>query len=462
MLDVTTILIIALFASFIALLMIGIPVAYALGGLSVIFVGIAMLCDHYAGTFIGLDPNSFSLVINRIFALMENWVLVALPMFIFMGHLLDRSGVAEKLMHAMQNLLGGLHGGLAVSVTVIGVLLAAATGIIGASIVLLGILSLPAMLSQGYRKELAVGTVCGAGTLGILIPPSIMLIIMADQLQLPVGSLFMGAVFPGLILALFYVLYILGYAIIRPEVAPLPENRQPLRWQDVGKLALAIVPAMFLILLVLGSIFFGVATPTESSGMGAFGAGILAAANRRFSLSVLKEAMAETLKTTGFIFAILIGATCFSLVLRFLGGDELIGGLLLGLDLAPQQLVILVLVVIFALGFFLDWIEITLIILPLVAPVLAGLDLGAASASPLDDSGLVWFSILYAVTLQTSFLTPPVGFALFYIKGVCPPGITIGHIYRGAVPFVILQLLALAVIFKFPALVTWLPLVAYR
>lgn len=460
--EITTILIIALFGTFVGLLLMGVPVAYSLGGLSVVFVGIAMLCDTYAGTFIGLDWQTFSLVINRIFALMENWVLVALPMFIFMGHMLDRSGVAEKLMHAMQNLMGGIHGGLAVSVTVIGVLLAAATGIIGASIVLLGILSLPVMLAQGYKKELAVGTVCGAGTLGILIPPSIMLIIMADQLQLPVGNLFMGAVMPGLLLASLYVLYILISSKLNPSIAPVPKDRPKLTAKALGELALAIVPALFLILLVLGSIFFGIATPTESSGMGALGATILAATNRKLHLSVLKEAMGETLKTTGFLFAILIGATCFSLVLRFLGGDELIEGLLLGLDVSPGNLVLLILLVIFCLGFFLDWIEITLIILPLVAPVLAGLDLGAVSDSPLEKAGLVWFSILYAVTLQTSFLTPPVGFALFFVKGVCPPEVQISHIYRGVIPFVILQLIALLFVFLFPSLVTWLPLVAYR
>ena len=460
--ELTTILIIALFTGFVGALLMGIPVAYALGGLSVFFTFIAMLCDQFGGTFIGLDLKSFSLIVNRIYALMENWVLVALPMFIFMGHILDRSGIAERLMIAMQRLLGGIHGGLAVSVTVIGVLLAAATGIIGASIVLLGILSIPVMLSQGYRRELAVGTVCGAGTLGILIPPSIMLIIMADQLQLPVGNLFMGAVFPGLLLASFYILYILFYTRIKPEAAPLPSDREPLDLRALRDLAIAIVPAILLILLVLGSIFFGIATPTESSGMGALGACVLAISNRTLSLGVLREAMRETLKTTGFLFAILIGATCFSLVLRFLGGDELIEGMLLGIDVSPRTLIILVLGVIFLLGFFLDWIEITLIILPLIAPVLAGLDLGSVSESPLENAGLVWFSILYAVTLQTSFLTPPVGFALFFVKGVCPPGVEIGHIYRGAAPFVILQLAALFFVFLFPGLVTWLPLVTYR
>jgi tripartite ATP-independent transporter DctM subunit len=458
--DLTTLLIIALFVSFIALLLLGVQVAYALGGLSVIFTVIAISLDHFAGTFIGLDFNVLSLIVNRIFQLLDNWVLVALPMFIFMGHMLDRSGVAEKLMHALQNLFGRVHGGLALSVTLIGVLLAASTGIIGASVVLLGILSLPAMLKQGYRKELAVGTVCGAGTLGILLPPSIMLIIMADQIQLSVGALFMGAVIPGLILATLYGTYILIYALLKPEAAPLPANRRELSWAVLGELALAIIPAMMLILLVLGSIFFGIATPTEASGLGAFGALLLAAFNRKLDSDVLPSALAETMKTMGFLFAIFIGATCFSLVLRLLGGDDLISGLLLGADIAPYSLIVLILFIIFLLGFFLDWIEITLIILPLIAPVVAALNLESVTTN-LENAQLVWFAILCAVTLQTSFLTPPVGFALFYVKGVCPKGIELVHIYRGAIPFILLQLLTLILVLLFPSLVTWLPELTY-
>jgi tripartite ATP-independent transporter DctM subunit len=458
--DLTTLLIIALFVSFIALLLLGVQVAYALGGLSVIFTVIAISLDHFAGTFIGLDFNVLSLIVNRIFQLLDNWVLVALPMFIFMGHMLDRSGVAEKLMHALQNLFGRVHGGLALSVTLIGVLLAASTGIIGASVVLLGILSLPAMLKQGYRKELAVGTVCGAGTLGILLPPSIMLIIMADQIQLSVGALFMGAVIPGLILATLYGTYILIYALLKPEAAPLPANRRELSWAVLGELALAIIPAMMLILLVLGSIFFGIATPTEASGLGAFGALLLAAFNRKLGSNVLPSALAETMKTMGFLFAIFIGATCFSLVLRLLGGDDLISGLLLGADIAPYSLIVLILFIIFLLGFFLDWIEITLIILPLIAPVVAALNLESVTTN-LENAQLVWFAILCAVTLQTSFLTPPVGFALFYVKGVCPKGIELVHIYRGAIPFILLQLLTLILVLLFPSLVTWLPELTY-
>ena len=458
--DLTTLLIIALFVSFIALLLLGVQVAYALGGLSVIFTVIAISLDHFAGTFIGLDFNVLSLIVNRIFQLLDNWVLVALPMFIFMGHMLDRSGVAEKLMHALQNLFGRVHGGLALSVTLIGVLLAASTGIIGASVVLLGILSLPAMLKQGYRKELAVGTVCGAGTLGILLPPSIMLIIMADQIQLSVGALFMGAVIPGLILATLYGTYILIYALLKPEAAPLPANRRELSWAVLGELALAIIPAMMLILLVLGSFFFGIATPTEASGLGAFGALLLAAFNRKLDSDVLPSALAETMKTMGFLFAIFIGATCFSLVLRLLGGDDLISGLLLGADIAPYSLIVLILFIIFLLGFFLDWIEITLIILPLIAPVVAALNLESVTTN-LENAQLVWFAILCAVTLQTSFLTPPVGFALFYVKGVCPKGIELVHIYRGAIPFILLQLLTLILVLLFPSLVTWLPELTY-
>jgi len=458
--DLTTLLIIALFVSFIALLLLGVQVAYALGGLSVIFTVIAISLDHFAGTFIGLDFNVLSLIVNRIFQLLDNWVLVALPMFIFMGHMLDRSGVAEKLMHALQNLFGRVHGGLALSVTLIGVLLAASTGIIGASVVLLGILSLPAMLKQGYRKELAVGTVCGAGTLGILLPPSIMLIIMADQIQLSVGALFMGAVIPGLILATLYGTYILIYALLKPEAAPLPANRRELSWAVLGELALAIIPAMMLILLVLSSIFFGIATPTEASGLGAFGALLLAAFNRKLGSDVLPSVLAETMKTMGFLFAIFIGATCFSLVLRLLGGDGLISGLLLGADIAPYSLIVLILFIIFLLGFFLDWIEITLIILPLIAPVVAALNLESVTTN-LENAQLVWFAILCAVTLQTSFLTPPVGFALFYVKGVCPKGIELVHIYRGAIPFILLQLLTLILVLLFPSLVTWLPELTY-
>ena len=458
---ISTFLIIALFIAFITLLLLGVPVAYALGGLAVIFTAIAMICDQFAGTFIGLDFQVFSLIINRIYQLLDNWVLVALPMFIFMGHMLDRSGVAEKLMHALQNLLGRVRGGLALSVTLIGVLLAASTGIIGASVVLLGILSLPAMLNQGYRKELAVGTVCGAGTLGILIPPSIMLIIMADQIQLSVGALFMGAVIPGLILATLYGTYILVYALFNPDAAPLPENQSELNGSVIRELALAIIPAMLLIILVLGSIFFGVATPTEASGLGAFGALLLAAFNRRLGNDVLPTALAETMKTMGFLFAIFIGATCFSLVLRLLGGDDLISGLLLNTKFAPYTLIALILFIIFLLGFFLDWIEITLIILPLLSPVIAKLDLGSISSSPLENAQLVWFAILCAVTLQTSFLTPPVGFALFYVKGVCPKGVELVHIYRGAVPFIILQLVTLILVLLFPSIVTWLPEYTY-
>ncbi len=392
---------------------------------------------------------------------MENWVLVALPMFIFMGHMLDRSGIAENLMRALQCLLGRVPGGLALSTALIGVMLAASTGIIGASVVLLGILSLPAMMRQGYSKELAVGTVCGAGTLGILIPPSIMLIIMADQLQLPVGSLFMGAVIPGLMLAGFYVVYIIGYAFLHPEAAPQPEDGLEWSWEHFAQLFFAVIPAIMLIVLVLGSIFFGIATPTEASGLGAFGAVLLAVMNRRFNIAVLREALAQTMKTLGFLYAILVGASCFSLVLRMLGGDELVAGLLHSIDLPPMGVITLILIAIFFLGFFLDWIEITLIILPLVSPVVSAMDLAYVQNPHLEHAQLVWFSILCAVTLQTSFLTPPVGFALFYVKGVCPEGIELEHIYKGAVPFIILQVIALIIITSFPSTVTWLPAVAY-
>ncbi len=470
--DAHPVMIACLFGAFVGLLMAGVPVAWAMGGSALLFTAICAGANAWGGADFDLDFNTFSLVAERLYGLVENELLVALPMFILMGHLLDRSGVAERLMTSLQSLLGNLRGGLALSVTLIGVLLAASTGIIGASVVLLGLLALPTMLAQGYKKELAVGTVCGAGTLGILIPPSIMLVLMADRLQLSAGALFMGAMLPGILLGALYAIYILVYAALKPAVAPLPsEGKIPdaesgpagakadkPKW---GALILAILPTMGLILLVLGSIFFGIATPTEASGLGAAGGAVLAALNRRLSWGVMTDALKATLNTLGFLFAIFVGATCFSLALRLLGGDEMIAGFLNSLNLSPHGLVVLILVVVFLLGFFLDWIEVTIIILPLVSSVVGNLDFAWAADAGLEKAPQVWFAILCAVTLQTSFLTPPVGFALFYIKGVCPPEIGLPHIYRGVVPFILLQLIALGLTVLFPQLVTWLPGLRY-
>ena len=439
-----------MFVAFIALVFTGFPVAWLLAGLAIFFTALAIVLEVDFGIPIGVDWNYSSIAVERVWNVMENWVMVALPMFIFMGLLLDRSGIANRLMTSFARIFGRVNGGLAITVTVIGVMLAATTGIIGASVVLLALLGLPTMLENGYDKKLAAGTVCAVGTLGILIPPSIMLVLMADRMAMSVGDLFLGAVFPGLLLSSLFIIYLLVYGAVRPELAPRIKNQMTFNLTDLVELAKAIVPPTLLIVAVLGSIFFGFATPTEAAGVGAAGALALAAVYGSLNLKVLKEVSRETTKTTAFIFGILIGATAFSLVLRGLGGDELIERALLGLPFGATGIVITILVLTFILGFFLDWIELTLIILPLVAPVVISLGFDP-----------IWFTVLFAVCLQTSFLTPPVGFAIFYLKGVAPPGIDAFTIYRGVIPFILLQLIGLTAIFHWEALVTWLPAQAY-
>lgn len=458
---INEILVISMFLTFIVFLFTGIPIAYVLAGVGILFGGVGYLSDLHLDTFTGLDLNVLGLSVSRIFSLMENWVLVALPMFIFMGLMLDKSGVAERMMMAMQELFGRVRGGLGITVTLIGIILAASTGIIGASVVLLGLLSIPAMMKQNYSKTFATGIVCSAGCLGILIPPSIMLVIMADQLALSVGDLFTAAVFPGLMLGFVYLAYILGLSYFKPEVAPAPENRRPLTAKVLVEVFKAILPTLVLIIAVLGSIFAGIATPTEASGVGALGATILAAMNKKLNFKVFHEVLMASYKTTAYIFAIFIGATIFSLVLRELGGDEFISSMLTGLPFGPFGILLVILGIVFLLGFLLDWIEITLIVLPLLAPVVAGLDFGIGAVNGLDQPVLVWFVMLIAVTLQTSFLTPPVGFALFYLKGVCPPEIKLTDIYKGVIPFIILQLLGLGALIMFPEVALWLPSMVY-
>lgn len=460
--DINAILVIGMFLTFIAFLFTGIPIAYVLGGVGILFGVIGYFADIHLGTFTGLDLNVLGISVSRVFSLMENWVLVALPMFIFMGLMLDKSGVAERMMIAMQRLFGSVRGGLGLTVTLIGIILAASTGIIGASVVLLGLMSLPAMMRQNYNAPFATGIICSAGCLGILIPPSIMLVIMADQLALSVGDLFMAAVMPGLLLGGMYLLFISGAAFFKPSLAPQPEADNRLDWAAVKDVLIAVLPPITLILLVLGSIFGGIATPTEASGVGALGATLLAAFNKKLTWSVFNEVLLTSYKTTAYIFAIFIGATVFSLVLRELGGDELIESALHSLPFGPYGILLIILAVVFLLGFLLDWIEITLIVLPLLAPVIGGLDFGLAEAgASLDEPVMVWFVMLIAMTLQTSFLTPPVGFALFYLKGVCPPEVKLTDIYRGVVPFIILQIIGIATLILFPQVVLWLPEAVY-
>ncbi len=448
MLAVNEILVIGMLVSFITLLFTGFPVAWVLAGVSVAFSYIAIFGSDWFGwdTYFLQDSRIFGIFVQRIYGQMSNWILVALPMFIFMGLMLERSGVTEKLMTNFIQLFGRFRGGLALGVVLIGILLAASTGIVGASVVLLAMLSMPIMLQQGYSKSFASGVVASAGTLGILIPPSIMLIIMADQMSVSVGNLFMGALIPGVMLGVFYIIYILVAAGIFRNLAPAPKDLPPVTWRLVFDTLLATLPPLLLIFAVLGSIFFGFATPTEASGLGAFGATLLALANGRLSFAVLREVGIKTTLTTAFIFGIFLGATLFAVVMRQLGGDVFISQALQGLPFGPGGIVLTILFIAFLAGFFLDWLEISLIMLPLVAPVVVALGFNE-----------IWFIVLFAVTLQTSFLTPPVGFSLFYLKGVAPPEVSIIDIYKGIIPFVLLQVLAVLLVFVWPQLVLWLP-----
>ena len=460
-----------IFLVFIYLLFSGVPVAYALVGVSLGFAVLAaFVLDPLRSSineYIHYDQTRISY--QRVFAnagrffggIIRNPVLVALPMFIYMGLMLDQSGVAQRMMKSMQVLFGAMRGGLALSVMLIGIILAASTGVIGASVVLLGVMSLPTMMNQKYSKPIATGTIAASGTLGILIPPSIMLVVMSDQLSISLGDLFMGALFPGLLLGVLYITFIITYGLISPNSMPLPENREPVTMKAVADVFLSVIPPFALIILVLGSIFYGWATPTEASGLGALGATLLALGSRRLTLKIFLDVMRQTLNTAGFIFAIFIAANFFAYVLRLYGGDETIEHMVAGSFDNPTHIVLFILFIVFLLGFLLDWIEITLIIMPLMLPIVQGLDIAINGYGVVGDPVVVWFAILVAVTLQTSFLTPPVGFALFYLKGVCPPGVTIGHIYKGVIPFVSLQILGLIIVFNYPALVTWLPAIAY-
>ena len=428
---------IILFALIFILILFGFPVAFTLGGISVLF-GLAVF---------GLD--FFYLLSLRIYGIMSNFVLIAVPLFIYMGIMLEKSGLAEDLLDTMSLLFGKLKGGLAISVVIVGAMLAASTGIVGATVITMGLISLPTMLKRGYSVELATGTIASSGTLGQIIPPSVVLVLLGSVLNVSVGELFTAALIPGMILVALYLLYIILKAAITPSSAPpLPEEEiRKFRGEGmVKKIISAFVLPFVLILAVLGSIFAGVASPTEAAAVGAMGATVLTVIQGKFNFKNLKEVMRETTHLTSMVFSIFIGATAFSLVFRGLEGDRFLVELITRADLSTNAFIFMVMAAVFVAGFFIDFIEIIFIIVPVVAPIftLLGVD-------------LVWIGILLAVNLQTSFLTPPFGFSLFYLKGVAPPEVKTSHLYRGIVPFIIIQLLFLSIIILFPDVVSWLP-----
>ena len=431
-----------MFAALGMFILLGYPVAFTLGGLALIF------------GLIGFGLDFFTLLPMRIWGRMTGFTLVAVPLFIFMGVFLDRSGLAEDLLDTMSRLFGRIRGGAAISVVVVGGLLAASTGIMGATVVTMGVISLPLMLKRNYSAPLATGTICAASTLGQVIPPSIALVILGDIMGLSIGELFMGAVFPGLILVALYIIYILVHAYFKPQDAPglsdeeLHELSGKALWGRVFK---ALLPPAALILAVLGSIFFGIASPTEAAAVGAAGSLTLTAIRGRLTMQVLKEVMMATTKFTSMAFLILLGATAFGLVFRGLGGDAALKDWLSHIGGGSLGVLLMVMAVLFVLGFFLDFIEITFIVIPILAPIVDHLGI-----NPL------WFCILVCLNFQTSFLTPPFGFALFYLKGVCPPEVRTEQIYRGIVPFVGIQLLAMVLVMVFPGLANWLPSVLFN
>jgi tripartite ATP-independent transporter DctM subunit len=444
-----------LFFSVVLVLLAGFPVAFSLGGTALIFAGIGMLSGNFnEALLLGLP--------NRVYGIMTNETLVAVPLFVFMGVTLERARIAEELLETLSGLFGTLRGGLGISVTLVGMLLAASTGIVGATVVTMGLLSLPTMLKRGYSPEVAAGTICASGTLGQIIPPSIILVMLGDvmttayqQAQLEmgvfspktvsVGDLFAGALVPGLLLVLLYVLYILGIAFLRPDAVPA-HRRETGEAVTVAQVIKALAPPLILIFAVLGSILNGLATPTEAAGVGGMGALLLAITRGGLNLERLRDIMRATLRISSMVFLILIGASIFSLVFRGYGGDDGVRAVLEALPGGVIGAVIVVMVVMFLLGFVLDFIEITFVVVPIVGPVLLAMGIDP-----------VWLGIMIAINLQTSFLTPPFGFALFYLRGVAPPSVSTAQIYRGAIPFVAIQLLALLMIAAFPDLVTWLP-----
>ncbi len=419
---------IIMFAVALLLLLIGFPVAFTFGG-------IALLFGVYAE-----GVEIFAFMPFRIQNIMQNTVLMAVPLFIFMGIVLQRTGLAEQLLESMAKLFGSLRGGLAISTILVGALLAAATGVVGASVVAMGVISLPVMIKHKYRKSLSCGIICGAGTLGQIIPPSIVLIILGDVLGIPVGDLFKAAAIPGLVLVGLYVVYVFVYANTQKDAAPAVRfaGTESRAYQYYVALR-AIIPPLLLIVIVLGSIFSGIATPTESSALGGVGSVILALFYRKFSWGMLMDSARETVKITAMVFAILIGATAFSMAFTYTGGDLIVEEFMLALPGEKWGFLILSMLIILALGFFIDFVEISFIIVPILAPIAEALGIN-----------MLWFAILIAMNLQTSFLTPPFGFSLFYLKGVAPKEVTTVDIYKGVIPFIIMQVCVLVSILVYP------------
>lgn len=437
-----------MFAGALLLIFSGYPVAFALGGTALLFAGIGV----EAGI---LNWGLLQALPSRIFGIMSNFILLAVPFFIFMGTMLEKSRLAEDLLKTIGQLFGAIRGGLAIAVVFVGALLAAATGVVGASVVAMGLISMPVMLRYGYSGELSSGVITAAGTLGQIIPPSIVLIVLADQLGISVGDLFIGALVPGLALASLYGLYAFGTALIWPESAPaLPEEtRDVAPAQLLRRVFLVMLPPLVLIVLVLGSIFAGLATPTEAGALGAVGAIALAAANGRLSMQALRDTMDETMRLTSMVMFLLVGSTAFALVFRGIGGDFWIEGLLTNLPGGVVGFLIVANLAIFILGFFIDFFEIAFIIIPLLQAPAAQLlppEFGATA-----EAALVWFGVMVGMNLQTSFLTPPFGFALFYLRGVAPDSVSTTQIYRGAVPFIAIQALGLIAMILYPEMVTW-------
>ena len=440
-------------------LLIGFPVAFSLAGVALLFAIAGITTGVFDATFLGTAPN-------RIFGIMTNGTLVAVPLFVFMGVTLERARIAEDLLDTLSMLFGRLRGGLGIAVTLVGMLLAASTGIVGATVVTMGLLSLPTMLKRGYDPAVATGVICASGTLGQIIPPSIVLVLLGDVLSsayqqaqisqgifspetVSVGDLFIGAVIPGFLLVVFYIVYLILLGLLRPETMPRPSKDTNDRVAGLDlliRVVLALLPPLMLILAVLGSIIAGFATPTEAAAVGAMGALVLALIRRELSMPRLQEIVRSTTKITAMVFMILIGASVFSLVFRGYGGDEVVGDFLIALPGGTTSAVLIVMLVMFLLGFVLDFIEITFVVVPIVGPILLAMGLDP-----------VWLGIMIAINLKTSFLTPPFGFALFYLRGVAPTEVATSAIYRGSIPFVAIQLMMLVLLAVWPELVTWLP-----